>query len=120
MIDDMNLQEFQGAILNGVTVGVGSLVFNFSKNVNIVVQCEFVLTGGGHVRVGHGENPVSAPILFDCLNKRVIRSGMSDGSIMFLEFDDGNVISIIPEGNGLESYTISTSLGVFPVITHYS
>lgn len=51
MIDDMNLQEFQGAVLNEVTVGVGSLAFIFSKNVNVVVQCEFVLTGGGHVRV---------------------------------------------------------------------
>lgn len=116
MTDDMNLQEFQGGILNGITVGWGSLVFIFSSDVQIMAQCVFELTSSEGVKVGHGESPESSPVLFDCLNQRIVKSGMRDGSIMFLEFDDGKVLSFIPDNNGMESYVITTSSGIFPVM----
>lgn len=115
MIEIQNLDEFNGSILLGITVGVGSLVFGFSTNVQLIVQCRFELITKEHVESGHGEDPLSSPVLFSCLNKEVIRSSMGFDSVLRLEFDDGNVLKIVPEMGGVEPYVVSTSAGIFPV-----
>ena len=117
-IDDMNLREFQGAFLNGITVGKGSLVFIFSNGAQIVVQCAFEFTNGDFSGFGHGEDPASSIVLFDCLNQRVVSAEMRPELKMLINFDNASSISINAECDGLESYVISTSAGIFPVAVY--
>lgn len=116
MIDKTDVAEFKSTLLTGVTVGVGSQILVFANGANIMIQCPFICGSEGQMTQGHGEDPASAVILFDFLNGQVKDVLLEEEGSLLLKFGGQKFLRIIPEDNGLESYVVSTRLGVCPVM----
>lgn len=116
MIDKTDVAEFKSTLLTGVTVGVGSQILVFANGANIMIQCPFICGSEGLMTQWHGEDPASAVILFDFLNGQVKDVLLEEEGSLLLTFGGQKFLRIIPEDNGLESYVVSTRLGVCPVM----
>lgn len=114
--ESYDLRGFEAAVLNGVLVGVGSLVLLFSREAQVVVSCPFeVLTPEGW-SVGHGEHPLTSIHLFGCLNYCVVSAEMCMGSILQISFENGQQVRILPEHDGLESYVMTVGGEIIPIL----
>ncbi|PLR32593.1 hypothetical protein CYR55_18610 [Chimaeribacter californicus] len=118
MITKSELNEFNQAIFTGITVGIGSLVFLFSTGASILVQCSFQCGNTDEFLIGHGEDLMTSNLLFSFLNQCVKQVEVLEGDIFKLVFCNGNEIDIIPDANGFESYVVTTSQGIYPVISY--
>jgi len=119
VLEDRDLKEFHGAILTGVTVGIGSLILLFENGIHILVQCSFECNKRNIIQQGHGENINTCNCLFSILNYRVHDVTFSDDFILTLQFENGEILRIIPERNGLESYVVTTKYGICPILLTY-
>jgi hypothetical protein len=113
--EEHDLEEFRNAILNGTIVGIGSLVLQFSTAAQII-QCPFQVDEGKNVLKGHGEIVDSSSLLFVFLNLQVIEIKMDEDCILSMRFENDRWLHIIPERNGLESYVISSTHDIVPVL----
>lgn len=116
MITNYDVKEFEMSIFTGVTVGIGSLVLLFSSGARVMLQCPFSCEINDQFNTGHGEEITTSHYLFPFLNHEVKFCVMLNDDIFSLCFGENKCIQIIPEGNGFESYVISTSYGEHPVI----
>lgn len=116
MIDDRDLGELRHALLTGLTIGVGSIVLVFANGVQILIQCGFECAEGNEIRAGHGEDVASSPMLFGYLDCVVQDAVLDSDSVLTLQFEDGKSLRILPEGNGFESYVVTTRYGISPVV----
>lgn len=102
-------------LLPGLMIGAGSLVLHFSSGAQILVQCTFTTHRGDVVQHGHGESMDTSPQLFGLINRKVSSASFDSSSTLSLGFDGGEVLSIIPELNGFESFILTTKHGICPV-----
>ncbi|MCJ2371044.1 hypothetical protein [Pseudomonas sp. RGM 3321] len=115
MINEADLAELDSTVLTGVTVGVGSQILIFGSGATVLIQCPFTSETQGRKQQGHGEDVNTSELLFDYLNCQVTSASLEEGAILVLKFEGGKSLRVIPECNGLESYVISTCLGICPV-----
>ncbi|AVE03626.1 hypothetical protein C9383_11940 [Pseudomonas palleroniana] len=115
MIIDADLAELDSTVLTGVTVGVGSQVLIFGNGATVLIQCPFTSEIHGRKQQGHGEDVSTSELLFDYLNCQVTSASLEEEGILVLKFEGEKSLRVIPECNGLESYVISTRLGICPV-----
>ncbi|WP_157730979.1 hypothetical protein [Variovorax sp. HW608] len=113
-VDKRDLEEFSSALLVGITIGAGSIAMIFSSDASLLIQCPFKCTNGDVVLSGNGEEPSSSFLLIGYLNKKVRKSEYIDG-VFALEFETGEVLTVIPNRDGLESYVITNRFGVLPI-----
>lgn len=116
MINDADLMELKSAVLTGVTVGIGSQILIFGNGASVIVQCPFLCDIDGRESWGSGEEPYTSQVLFDLLNLRVVSASFLNDKILALKFEEGALLKVCPERNGLESYVLITCLGICPVI----
>lgn len=116
MIITFDAEEFEKSLFTGVTVGLGSLLLLFSSGARIMVQCPFSCEINDQLNKGHGEKIATCYHLFPFLNHEVKSCSMLNDNIFSLSFEEKECIKILPEGNGFESYIISTSHGEYPII----
>jgi hypothetical protein len=115
MINEADLAELDSTVLTGVTVGVGSQVLIFGSGATVLIQCPFISEVQGRKQQGHGEDVNTSELFFDFLNFQVTSASLEEGGVLVMEFEGGKSLRVIPECNGLESYVISTRLGICPV-----
>lgn len=115
MINKDDLAELDSTVLTGVTVGVGSQVLIFGNSATVLMQCPFISEIAGREQQGHGEDVNTSELLFGYLNCQVTSASLEAGGALVLKFEGEKSLRIIPECNGLESYVISTRLGICPV-----
>jgi len=115
MINEADLAELESTLLTGVTVGIGSQILIFGNGSTVLVQCPFIRELHGQKQQGHGEDVYTSVLLFDYLNNQVTSALLEEGGELVLEFEGKKLLRIFPECNGLESYVISTRLGICPV-----
>ena len=110
-----DLEEFKNSILTGVTVGMGSLILQFSSNAYIMMQCDFRVSTEFSIKSGHAEKVDYSPILFQLLNEQVESIEFTSQSTLSLTFSGAKHLEIIPDNSGLEAYTITCRHGIIPV-----
>lgn len=115
MINKSDLEELRSAVLTGVTISVGSQVLIFGSGVTVIIQCPFKCDIKSNERWGHGEEFATSPLLFDFLNHKVESACFEAGGELSLDFGYVGSLVIVPDKNGLESYVLTTSLGISPV-----
>ncbi len=115
MIDELDLAEVVSSVLTGVTVGVGSLILVFGNGVTLLIQCPFKSESKGKEQWGHGEEVHASVILFDFLNCKVEGARLEGVAVLVLDFGSIGSLTIAPESNGLESYVLTTKLGISPI-----
>lgn len=115
MINEADLAELESTVLTGVTVGIGSQVLIFGNGATVLMQCPFTSEIQGQKQQGHGEDVHTSELLYDYLNNQVARASLEEGEVLNLEFEGKKFLRIVPECNGLESYVVSTRLGICPV-----
>lgn len=115
MINEEDLAELESTVLTGVTVGIGSQILIFGNGATVLVQCSFTSVILGRTQQGHGEHVKTSELFFEYLNDRVIKASLEEGEVLVLRFEGQKILRIVPECNGLESYVISTRLGICPV-----
>ncbi|MBA4682585.1 hypothetical protein DP090_021685 [Pseudomonas sp. MDMC216] len=115
MITETDLAELESTVLTGVTVGIGSQILIFGNGATVLVQCPFTSEIQGKKKQGHGEYVNTSELLYDYLNNQVAHASLEEGAVLVLEFEGGKLLRIVPEYNGLESYVVSTRLGICPV-----
>ncbi|WP_146189251.1 hypothetical protein [Pseudomonas protegens] len=115
MLEKDELLELQATDFVGLTVGVGSQILLFSNGSAVMLQCPFECEGKGGVALGYGESVLTAVLLFEFLNERLMEALFDDG-ILTLVFGGGGRIRVIPDRNGLESYVVCTRHGVCPIM----
>lgn len=116
MINEADLAELDSTLLTGVTVGVGSQILIFENGATVLVQCPFVSEIQGRKQQGHGEHVYTSILFYDYLNNKVKSASLEEEGVLVLGFEEEKLLRIIPECNGLESYVISTRLGICPVV----
>jgi len=114
MINEADLEELE-SVLTGVTVGVGSQILIFGSGATVLVQCPFISETQGKKQQGHGEHVHTSQLFYDYLNSQVIRASIEEQGVLVLEFEEDKLLRIVPEYDGLESYVISSRLGICPV-----
>lgn len=115
MISEADLAELESTVLTGVTVGIGSQILIFGNGATVLVQCPFTSETQGKKQQGHGEYVNTSELLYDYLNNQVTHASLEENAALVLEFEGGKLLRIVPECNGLESYVVSTRLGICPV-----
>ncbi|MDD1016650.1 hypothetical protein [Pseudomonas rubra] len=109
------MAELRSAVLAGVTIGVGSQILIFGNGVTVLIQYPFKCDNKGSERWGHGEEVATGVLSFDYLNSKVESAVFKVGGLLVLDFGSVGSLVIVPDSNGLESYVLTTKLGVSPV-----
>ncbi|WP_029970997.1 hypothetical protein [Paraburkholderia graminis] len=120
MIEKRDLDEIVGKEITGVTVNPGSVSLSFNGSGGsggwILVQCRFVLQAVGSQTLGNATLPESAASLLSCLKRKIVDARFDEGKVLTLHFEDKQLLQLIPEKDGLESYVLHTAQGIVPVI----
>ena len=117
MINEKDLEPFNGSTLMSVTISAGSMTLLFSTDAQLLLQCPFDCIDSNEDKShGHGEQPADGMLLLRFLNSTVQQVSCTQDLVLKINFDGGKSLKVIPEANGLESYVVTTDMGICPVM----
>ena len=114
MISESDFNELKSVALTGVTVGIGSQVLIFENGVSLLIQCPFKCVSRGNTLWGHGEEIETAPLIFYFLNQVVESARFEADGVIALDFGCVGSLVVVPDLDGMESYVLTTRLGIYP------
>jgi len=120
MISKRDLDEIVGCEVVRIDINPASVSMSFNRRGReggwILIQCRFSLSDSDEDSSGTASVPESAASLLRCLKQIIADAHFDESKALTLFLENGMIVRLLPEKDGLESYVLHTRRGIVPVI----